>query len=299
MSHGLYAYPRFQRAGLANLLFAWARSEIFSSRFNVPMLAPQWVKPRLGPMFRGEHDWRYYNGIFSAQSYVRGLRRVALLLRAMRIPEEQLPDPALLDRHDGPKIVEFYDMTGHYKPLIEHHAYLARRLREILQPRIRQQIEDPTVDWTIGVHVRRGDMRVMAVGEEPPAGGCATAALEWFIGCVRSIRQLAGGELPVRVFSDGRDEELAGLLALPNVKRGGDNPAIVDLFLLSRSPMLVTTSGSTFSGWASFLGRPLAFWYPRTMDAAIPATGRNLHTDFQGNVVSAEAREAIRNVMTG
>jgi hypothetical protein len=288
MSHGVYAYPWFRRTyGLGNLLFTWARCEIFANQHGVPMVAPQWTKPKLGPILRGERDWRHYSGIFSSRSYVHGWRRLALLSFAEQIPEKQAELFRQLPPSRRPRLIVFSEIGDFFRPLLAHRDLVHRRLLEILTTHTRRRLEEQPVDWTIAAHIRRGDMRVLRFGEEYPPRQCVATALEWFIGCVRSIRQIAGANVPVRVFSDGRDDELAPLLALPGVTRAAPNPSIVDILLLSRSPIVLTTCGSTFSGWACYLGEPVSLWYPGSLGTLMPENAAGaVVTDLEGNVSS-------------
>ena len=74
----------------------------------------------------------------------------------------------------------------------------------------------------------------------------------------------AGRDVPAQVFSDGSDEELAGLLALPAVRRMDYGSGLGDMLGLSRSRLLIA-SGSTFSMWGSYLGQVPAIWHPRKL----------------------------------
>jgi len=47
----LFALPIVGRAGLGNMLFPWARAEIFAKRFNARVLRPSWNTVRPGPYF--------------------------------------------------------------------------------------------------------------------------------------------------------------------------------------------------------------------------------------------------------
>jgi hypothetical protein len=58
---------------------------------------------------------------------------------------------------------------------------------------------------------------------------------------------------PVVVCSDGTDDELQPLLALPGVVRSRSANALDDLRVLSRASLIVG-SRSTFSAWGAFLG---------------------------------------------
>src|SRR3954454_23821606 len=87
MSQQTYVYAKLSNAGLGNLLFPWARCEIFRPRHNLPMLAPRWTHAKIGPLLRREKDKRYYIGLFSRKGYVSGLKRWWLLKQAQRITE--------------------------------------------------------------------------------------------------------------------------------------------------------------------------------------------------------------------
>jgi len=88
--------------------------------------------------------------------------------------------------------------------------------------------------------------------------------LEWYIGALKAVRTRAGRDVPAQVFSDGSDEELAGLLALPAVRRMDYGSGLGDMLGLSRSRLLIA-SGSTFSMWGSYLGQVPAIWHPQKL----------------------------------
>lgn len=75
----------------------------------------------------------------------------------------------------------------------------------------------------------------------------------YFVEIIEGLRRRAGRELPVSIFSDGRPDELPLLASLPGITFVEGNPDIVDLLLLSRSDIVVTSAASTFSYWAGFL----------------------------------------------
>jgi hypothetical protein len=56
------------------------------------------------------------------------------------------------------------------------------------------------------------------------------------------------------VFSDGYPEELSSLLGFKNVVYFNSINDIVDLYQMSKSKILITSAGSTYSYWAGFLG---------------------------------------------
>src|SRR6202008_751210 len=67
------------------------------------------------------------------------------------------------------------------------------------------------------------------------------------------IREYANEELSVTVFTDALPEEIAAVVALPNVVIAENKPDIIDILLLSQSKIMMLSSTSTFGYWAAFL----------------------------------------------
>jgi hypothetical protein len=256
----MYGHAVVGRAGLANLLFPWARCEVFCHTHQIPMLAPQWTAPKIGPLLRRESDLRFYVGLFSDKPYIRGLKKWTVLLRATKVPETAANS---LKGGSGVKVVLFQGLEGFFDPLLAHQAYVSQRLYDILSDKSREALESHTVDYEIAVHVRKGDKPPIAVGETPPAGQWGwTLPNAWYLSAIQSIRAALGRDAPVRIFSDGQPDQLRDLLALPKVTLSPSNSAIVDIFLLSRAKVLIPSPTSTFSWWGAFLGQMPTIWYP-------------------------------------
>jgi hypothetical protein len=272
----VFAHAAMMRVGLGNMLFPWARAEVFAHRSGVRMLAPQWTLPKIGPMLRREKDKRLYIGLFDGRSYVRGPRRWMALWRGKRVDESHA-DALMQGRLDarGTTVVEFRGHEGWFtgmaphQNLLPHRDLVARRLIEILSPTIRQRLRAPGEAPVIAAHIRRGDKPTMRFMEPYPgndARGLAqhhrTMADEWYVNCIRSVRAAIGRDARVQVFSDARPDQLAPILSLENVTLAPENPSIVDIVLLSRARVLITTGTSSFSAWASYLGGMPTIWYP-------------------------------------
>jgi hypothetical protein len=275
----VYAYADVGRTGLGNMLFPWARAEVFAHRHGVRMLAPRWVRPRIGPLLRGERDKRLYAGLFDNRCYVRGARRWAALLRGTVIDEADAA--AFMERRGrgeagsrGTAVVRFsgyewwFEGIGPHQRLVPHRALVCRRLREILSARVRRRLEASPASFAIAAHVRRGDRPPMEFMEPYPGAidgipqHHKTMPDRWLINCITGVREALGVEAPVTVFSDAMDEQLRPLLSLPRVERAAANPSIVDIFLLARARVLITTGTSSFSAWAAYIGGMPALWYP-------------------------------------
>ncbi len=286
----IYAFADVGRAGLANLLIPWARAEVFRKEHNCPMLAPQWTRAKIGPLLRGERDLRYYVGLFNRKGFVTGLRRQWLLAAARRITEFEYPrwkgsngGGGGGSGSGGSTIVVFRGIERFFHPLLAHRAFLRERLNEMLSDRARAVLDAAPVDFEIAAHVRRGDKPTLRMGEK-----CTSVHFGmpdgWFVNCIRNIRAAAGRPMPVKIFSDARPDQLRDLLALEGVTLAPERPSIVDILLLAKSRVLITTGTSTFGMWSSFLGEMPSLWYPGTRTELNPdKPAWETETDFEGN----------------
>jgi hypothetical protein len=90
---------------------------------------------------------------------------------------------------------------------------------------------------------------------------------EYFYKGINLIRDVVGENLPVTIFTDADEQELTGLLNLPNVQIAENKPDMLDIILLSRSKIMLLSRSSTFGYWAAFLSdaivvRPFDDWQP-------------------------------------
>lgn len=302
MAPTVYAYADVGRSGLGNMLFSWARAEVFANRYGVRMLAPLWVRPKIGPMLRGESDKRLYAGLFDNRSYIRGPRRWLALSRAARISEAEAD--AVMRRLEsgspppGNPIValfegyhRWFEGVGPHQHLVPHRDLVCRRLREILSRGVQRRLAESDQSFDIAVHVRRGDRPSMAFMEPYPGEidgipqHTKTMPDQWFINCINGVRAALGRAAPVTIFSDARDEQITALLSLDNVRRAPANSSIVDIFLLSRAKVLITSGTSSFSAWAAYIGAMPAIWYPGLrLDLIAGRPELAIETDLAGNI---------------
>jgi hypothetical protein len=258
-----YIYPLLPKTGLANMLFVWGRAEVASIIHNMPIIAPQWIKIfRFGPWRRREKDKRYYFGDFVNDKYISGIRRLMLLAFGKRVPEESLFETHYHSLH--PSIFVFEGYKEYFNPLLVHGDFLHIRLLEITNPKIVTSIHN-CKERFIGVHVRRGDFK--HVNQIIPT--------EWYANTCREIRNHFGHQLKIKIFTDAHRYELGPLLELANSEVVEGKAAIHDLLMLAKSRIIVGTSLSTFSLWASFLGKCLTFWPP----VSPGVYGYGLHTN--------------------
>lgn len=242
--------------GLGNLLFPWARAVLLAQHAGFRLISPTWPQFKVGTLFRRELDARHYAGLFTVSpGSLNGMARVRRLALARRLQET---DAALAVDGD---VVEVSGMNAMFEPLKGHHAAIRTALIQITKSEHSQGLSHDFAN-SISMHVRMGDFTVPTSTEDIHRGTAnMRVPLSWYIDIAKGIRARYGQHLRIHVFSDGTDEELRPLWALENCQRLGFGSAIADLLALSNSNMLIA-SGSTFSMWASYLGRMPVVWHP-------------------------------------
>jgi len=265
------------RAGLGNMLIPWARAEAFAKETELPILAPIWSRPKIGPILRRELDTRLYLGQFSNKDYIRGLKRCRILATAQRITPEQAKLELQGNNNPNsnkPALVVFSGYEGWFnQPLLQHRQHITDKLWRVVTPKVKAQIKAFKDNHTIGVHVRRGDFKLV---QQMKSSELWAIPDEWFLGAINSVRKLINNPTAeALIFSDGPDEELAQLLEAPNVRRAEPAPAVVDILRLSKSPIFIPTGMSSFSGWAAYLGNMPTIWHPSVKKVITLGDGAN------------------------
>jgi hypothetical protein len=248
----LYALARIGRAGLGNCLLPWARAEIFARRTGAALLAPRWAQPRLGPWLRAEAVKRGYFGYFSSKGYLSGWKKLAVCAIAHRVDEHAAADR--LAGRGRPVLVEFSGLGSMFAPLLEHRALVLERLRGITAERFQSAPVGEERNF-VAMHVRRGDLTRQGYSKQELGSVAQYTCLSWFASMVSAIRSAPTlRHLPVVVFTDGYPDEVSELTRMPGVRLRAPQPAIADLWALSRARILFASGNSTFSIWGSFLG---------------------------------------------
>ena len=257
----LFANPIVDRTGLGNMLFPWARAEVFARNHQCSVLAPKWTHwMRIGPWLRREKDKRYYLQLFSNEGYVTGFKRYWILLSKQHLTENEFAQNNPGGFQEKKTVVlDFMGMEGLFQPFLSSQAYVRERLYAITHPKINASVvADGSLPF-IGVHIRRGDFK--QAGFSIP--------LEWYAKAIAfaksniRVRGVDVNGLPVRVFTD----DVPGVLdffqnTIPNIGVMPNRLALQDLWLLSKASILIGTSRSTFSMWAVFLGQMPSVWHP-------------------------------------
>ena len=244
--------------GLGNMLFPWARFVVQTRAFRLTPITPTWPQLKLGPWLRHERDKRLYCGLFEPrQEEVRGSKKLRLLTFVRRADESSLRSDV---PKNGDRIVVFEGVNGYFAGIAEEHDFVWEQLLRITRAQ-HQTALTFSFAGSISVHVRLGDFRQAKSADDLVYGrGNMRLPLTWYRHVIERIREHLGRLAPVFVFSDDHDAELRPLLQMPDTRRLSFGSSIGDLIALSRANVLVA-SNSTFSMWASYLGRPPAIWH--------------------------------------
>lgn len=261
----LYAYPklskwdfcyfRFLGPGLGNLLFPWARSIIASKKYGLTPVSPTWFQIKVGPILRREDDLRSYFDLFKENPCeISGMRKLLYLLIHSSVPEDYLAylKSGIPPKNDT-KIIIFEGLRDYFNSLIMEHTFVYNELLKITRNEHKKGL---CFDFrkSISVHIRLGDFK-----------GWRATPIQWYINTLHKLRAEVGHGWPIYIFSDGTDEELMSVIRLPNTTRLSFGSSIADLLALSKAHLLIGSAGSTFSQWASFLGRMPVIWPPGSL----------------------------------
>lgn len=280
-------YPQLPKTGLGNMLLVWARAVLFAELNSFPVVTPNWGQIRVGPYLRGERDKRYYGNLFSNKNYIS---KIQLFLRNLQkhyiyynLAISQIDLSQLESEGKGEYLFIFNKLphwSEYFVDLKEYQPIIKQKLLEIIRPSVFNNICNyPAPE--IGVHIRMGDFRVLKAGDDFTKLGGVRTPMSWYARVIFEVRKIAKYDVPVTIFSDGHDHELSEILKLPKVFRSPFSSALSDMFTLSKSKLLITSSGSTFSSWASYLGQCPTIWHPAHFHSGL-LTSQSSKTVFEG-----------------
>jgi len=229
------------------------------------MLAPFWLKPRIGPYLRRERDKRNYFRLFRSGSAVAGLRRLTILTRARRV-QIGTEWPGSVSEHVGsgakPVLVCVHNAVKDnekksFAQVIGHGTFLREELLAMTRPQYRPERQHAPF---IAVHVRLGDFKKPS-GDVDPAATNTRLPIDWYGDRLEALRNALKEDVPALVFSDGSSADLAPLLAHKSVTQVPRQASVTDLLQIGQGAALIA-SGSGFSLWGAFLGNAPRISYP-------------------------------------
>lgn len=256
-------FVRVNGAGFGNCLFPYFHALVHAEREGRRLIAPCWRSLAVNAKLRGDGSFRRYEQMVRPHAdEIDGLAKAAALgsLRPFAQVQDVAPGQPLRASHRPLVVVRSSAFT--FEGLAPHRMLLRNRLLQIMRR------PPPRAPYWGGaryaaVHVRLGDF-------DPPDGAAIDAAasnirlpLDWYVRLVERLRRFHP-DLPVRVFSDGTDAELAPLLAMPGTQRARSIDDVNELIEMAEAAVLIG-SNSTFSRWASFLGNMSTIWRARRL----------------------------------
>lgn len=231
---------------------------VLSKKYNLRPIFPTFSQIKIGPILRGEPDYRWYLSFFEPTNiYVAGLTKYFLLTSHKKITQDQFirDYPAIEDE----MIVVVEGMEDYFAQILSEYEFVRNELISITRQKHRKGLEFDFAK-SITLHIRLGDFQP-PTEEKLRRGEFVRMPLDWYIDFVVSIRAETGTNIPCFVFTNGRTEEISELLRLGNVEILSFGSAIADLLAMSRANVLVS-SASTYAMWASFLGRMPTIYFP-------------------------------------
>ena len=250
---------RLNGAGFGNCLFAYFHAVILAEKEGRRLIAPAWRSLPINRKLRGDGSIRRYHDMVRAHpDELRGPAKAAALTALLPFADIQGIAPGALPHGSKRPLIVVHSTGFTFEGLHPHRDRLRRRLLDIMK---RPPAQPPCwgAERHIAVHVRLGDFdpadpALLDSGET----GNLRLPIAWYGRVIERLRTLRP-DLPIRLYSDGQDTELASLLATDGVTRSQSSDDINDLVAMAGASVLVG-SHSTFSRWAAFLGNMPVIW---------------------------------------
>ncbi len=250
-------FARLPAAGLGNKMLVWARAFVFSRQYGMELFVSAWWGINAGAWLRLEKKKRVYLGTFKEDSLRKRSSLFLFRLRARSVTEPafdsiqeeragSIPDQKTLYIFE-----KLFTDADYFKELRPWREEIREEIHRMLFPALRTEL-DSLESPVIGIHVRRGDFK----------RGSTLTPEEFFVRAIEALRETAGKELPVTVFTDAEPGELTRLFSLPSVKVATPKADLLDILLLSRSRICILSISSSFSLWAGFLSEGIVLQHP-------------------------------------
>ena len=266
------------RTGLANRLLVWAKAISFADDQGYRVIPVGWAKTNIGPWLRGEREKRIYWSAFRRSLGVGDAAKMTFDY----IRRSIVLNPNSTIRSTGTILFNQIPIGPRF---FEGVTCSPQRFRDeitrLLSPKIKETIVKSEVS-DIALHIRRGDFIAQDDARFSLGGPYCQLPIAYYRDAIQTIRSLRPELHSVMIFSDGHDFELQSLLEIPGVRRAPLQDAIVDLMLLSRSRVIVTSPWSTFSYVAGFLSSAdvIRFEYPEMQPLPRPP----VPSEFEGSI---------------
>ena len=231
------------RYGLCNRLFIWANGVVFAELNSLKLYVNGWYKTPIGPWLRNERVKRFYSLYFNHSTNILGL-----FIRTAFLNSKCVKNPSLSTILNPPIKNNTYvfnkmpNKTEYFLDLKEHKSTIKTALYSSLSKKVLRELSSFNNEKKIGVHIRLGDFITINKAQK----------LTYYIDAINFVRK-EFNNLPVKIFTDGYEEQIKEVMKLGNVALANNKTDIADLLELSTCDIIITTLDSTFSYWAAFL----------------------------------------------
>ena len=271
------------------MLLMWARGVVFAYLNNFSYCCSSWWGLHWGALLRREKRSRLYLNYFEETPLWTIIKME--LLKKMEDVEYNPEVKRIQQGSDKKKLYVFNKVAAQqdlFGPLREHQPILKMRIYNMLTAGMKKKLSRYTPSY-IGVHIRRGDFKLSD----------QTTPDNYFIRGIQLIRNIAGEQIPVTVYTDAYADEMQELLSMPHVELASKKPDILDLLLLSQSKIMMLSRSSTFSYWAAFLSdavvvRPSNDWQPLIKINAEKNGYHEIQWDYESDVSTDNFKRVIK-----
>jgi hypothetical protein len=265
------------KAGLGNQLFPIITAILFAEKYNLPIYFTHYHQLKIGPYLRREKSKRLYKNYFYFQKSLFVDLYYRLQLSLYKIFFKVIKEPSLLAVPDE-KAVYVFNSIPHWSDYFSALKPYRLEVIDVLNRTINSSILTNVAKMippTIGVHVRMGDFKLFDPAISFAEQGSTRTPLAYFRNVIKVLQNTKNESGSISIFSDGRIEELQELLCIDNAKLIEGNKDIEDLFLLSKSKIIIVSVNSTFSYWAAFISNAIIIRHPDHFHSFIRATEFN------------------------
>lgn len=303
-----YVYPklsdidlgitRIGGLGLGNMLFTYARALLYAKEHDAGVIRPTWNSIPVGQILRGDKNKRFYHDLFVNETgEIAGVKKAWLLLSKKKIAETKAGiSPAGNDKSlEDESIIVFSGMEGEFIPLMGkgNSRFLYQHFQNILQEKSRKALMFEPGNG-VCVHVRLGDFTRGSQQDLKAGRSNMSIPISWYVSIVKQLQGVLQKDVPIYIFSDGTDEELAELLGLSNTQRITFGTAIADIMAMTKAKIFVA-SGSTFSRWVRFLGQMNTVTYPGQLKQRLLEEGSE-NFEIEAEVIPGEYLSRLKNL---
>ncbi len=274
---------KLPKSGLGNQLFPLMHAMVFAHINQMPLKIIGYHQFKIGPYLRNEKSKRNYLGYFRFQKSIAGELIDRLICQYFLFKYTINAEPALikLNKVEKKNIAFIFSILPSYNDyfvhLREHRKLVIDLINSSLSSVIKRKLFQAESS-AIGVHIRMGDFKKL-IKQEEFLGGHVRTPEEYFVSIINEIRLFVGFEIAISVFTDGYKEEFHLLTNLSNVSFIDSKNDMVDLLSLSKCRLIVTSQGSTYSYWASFISDASVIHHPKHIHSIF---GKENNGNYEG-----------------